>query len=256
MRVLLSLAAALLAACVSQTTVETKLVQDAAAYDARRRAEIHASLAAEYYQRGNMTVALEETRRGIKVDPGFVGSYNMQGLIYMELREDALARQAFDEALRRAPGDPDVLNNYGWFLCLRGDAARGMEFFARVQSMPLYATPEKPLLNAGLCARLQKRNEEAELYLRRALTIRPDLSGALYNLADILYEKGNTAEAEVYLLRYMRTTEPTLSALALGVRIARAQGDRVAADSMLQQMRRRFPDAPLTRELSQGAAKP
>jgi len=255
-RALLLLSAALLSACVSQTTIETKAVESATAYDARRRAEIHASLAAEYYQRGSMTVALEETRRGIAVDPGFVGNYNMQGLIYMELREDALARQSFDEALRRAPGDPDVLNNYGWFLCLRGDPARGMEYFTRVLAMPLYATPEKPLLNAGLCARLQKRNDEAEAYLRRSLAIRPELAGALYNLAEILYEKGNVREAEVYLLRYMRITEPTLSALALGVRIARAQGDRAAADSMLQQMRRRFPEAPQTLELSQGAAKP
>lgn len=257
MRIALAMAAALLAGCVSQTTVETKVVQDASTnYDARRRAELHASLAAEYYQRGSMTIALEETRRGIGVDPTFAGNYNMQGLIYMELREDALAREAFQQAARRAPNDPDVMNNYGWFLCLRGDPAGGMAQFERVQAMPLYATPEKPLLNAGLCQRLQGNNAEAEAYLRRALTLRPDLAAALYNLAEILYAKGSIKEAETYLLRYMRLTEPTLSALALGVRIARAQGDRVAADSMLQQMRRRFPDAPQTRELAKGAERP
>ena len=115
--------------------------------------------------------------------------------------------------------------------------------------MPLYATPEKSLLNAGLCQRLQRNNAEAEAYLRRSLSLRPDLAVALYNLAEILFEKGSVKEAEGYLLRYMRLTEPTVSALALGVRIARAQGDRTAADSMLQQMRRRFPEAPQTREL-------
>ena len=50
----------------------------------------------------------------------------------------------------------------------------------------------------------------------------------------------------------MRLGEPTLSALVLGVKIARAQGEKAAEDSMMQQLRRRFPDAPQTRELEQG----
>ncbi|MBK6980981.1 MAG: hypothetical protein IPH30_05380 [Betaproteobacteria bacterium] len=53
-------------------------------------------------------------------------------------------------------------------------------------------------------------------------------------------------------MRYMRLGEPTLSALVLGVKLARAQGERMAEDSMLQQLRRRFPDAPQTRELLRG----
>jgi type IV pilus assembly protein PilF len=128
-----------------------------------------------------------------------------------------------------------------------------MEYLRRVQNDSLYATPEKALLNAGLCARINGRNDEAEDYLRRSVTIRPDLAGALYNLADILFEKGNLKEAEIYLNRYMRLGEPTISGLVLGVKIARAQGDKVAEDSMSQQLRRRFPDAPQTREVLQGA---
>jgi type IV pilus assembly protein PilF len=145
------------------------------------------------------------------------------------------------------------MNNFGWFLCLRGEAERGMTFFRRVQSDPLYTTPEKALLNAGLCARINGNNGDAEDYLRRAVTFRPDLAGALYSLSEILFEKGNLKEAEIYLNRYMRLGEPTLSGLVLGVRIARAQGDKAAEDSMLQQLRRRFPDAPQTRDLLKGA---
>ena len=36
---------------------------------------------------------------------------------------------------------------------------------------------------------------------------------------------------------------------ALGVKIARAKSDKTAADSYLQQMKRRYPEAPQTREL-------
>jgi len=248
------LVAALLAGCVAQTTVETRSVQDAQAIDARRRAEIHTSLASQYYQRGNFVVALDETRLALKDDSTYYPALNVRALVFMELREDAQARTAFEQALALAPNDPDILNNYGWFLCLRGEGARGMDYFKRVQSDPMYTTPEKALLNAGLCARFAGRNVEAEDYLRRAVVFKPDLGGALYSLAEILFEKGSYKESENYLVRYMRLGEPTLSALVLGVKIARAQGDKQAEDSMSQQLRRRFPDAPQTIELLKSAA--
>lgn len=249
------LVAVLLAGCVSQTSVETRLVQDAAASDGRRRAEIHTSLAGEYYQRGNLVVALEETRLAIRDDPAYVPAYNMRGLIFMELREDAQARAMFEKALGMAPRDPELLNNYGWFLCLRGEPARAMQLFAQVQADTLYVSPEKSLLNAGLCSRMQGRNAEAEDFLRRAVVFRPDLAGALYSLAEILYEKGSYKESEIYLVRYMRLGEPSLSALVLGVKLARAQGEKAAEDSMMQQLRRRFPDAPQTRDMIQSSTK-
>jgi type IV pilus assembly protein PilF len=249
------LAAALLAGCVSQTSVETRSVQDVITSDARLKAEIHTSLASQYYQRGNFAVALEETRLAIKEDSSYYPAYNMRALIFMELREDAQARTTFERALSLAPNDPDIMNNFGWFLCLRGEPDRAMGLFARVQANTSYSTPEKSLLNAGLCARIHGKNAEAEDFLRRAVTFRPDLAGALYSLAEILYEKGSYKESEIYLVRYMRLGEPTLSALVLGVKLARAQGDKTAEDSMMQQLRRRFPDAPQTVELIRGAAK-
>jgi type IV pilus assembly protein PilF len=253
--VLFALAAALLAGCVSQTSIETRSVQDAVAADSRLKAEIHTSLAAQYYQRGNFAVALEETRLAIRDDSTYFPAYNVRALVFMELREDDQARASFERALSLAPNDPDVLNNYGWFLCLRGQPDRAMGMFARVQANTSYTTPEKSLLNAGLCMRMQGKNVEAEDYLRRAVVFKPDLAGALYSLAEILYEKGNYKDAENYLVRYMRLGEPTLSALVLGVKLARAQGEKAAEDSMMQQLRRRFPDAPQTVELQRSAAK-
>ena len=85
--------------------------------------------------------------------------------------------------------------------------------------------------------------------LRRAVLIRPDMIGALYNLALVTYERGATKDAENYLARYTRLAASTLDALVLGVRIARANGDKALEDSYMQQLRRRFPDTPQLREL-------
>jgi len=246
----IAILATLLAACASQSTTETKLVTDASSVDGRRKAEVHTGLAGEYYARGNFAVALAETRLAIKEDSKYYPAHNMQGLVYMELREDGPAREAFGRALAISPNNAEVLNNYGWFLCLRNDTDRGMEMMLRATTDTLYPTPEKAFLSAGLCMRRAGNNERAEEYLRRAVLIRPDLIGALYNLAVITYERGNTRDSETYLLRFMRLTPaPSLDAIVLGVKLARANQDAAAEQSYLQQLRRRFPDSPQAQEL-------
>ncbi|MBC8023052.1 MAG: type IV pilus biogenesis/stability protein PilW [Burkholderiales bacterium] len=247
---LLFAAAFLLAACSSQSTLETRPVTDNAAADGRRRAEVHTALAGEYYSRGNFAVALQEARLAINDDPAYVPAYNVQALVFMELREDGPARAAFAQALRLQPNNSEVLNNYGWFLCLRNEGKRGLEYIQRASADNYYPTPEKAFLSMGLCLRRLGRNAEAEEALRRSVLIRPDLIGALYNLAVITFERGAMLDAEIYLLRYMRlTSQPTLDALVMGVRIARAKNDSSAEQSFLQQLRRRFPEAPEAIEL-------
>jgi len=248
----LAAAALVLAGCVSQTSLETRIPTDAAVVDARRRAEVHTALAGEYYQRGNLAVALQETRLAIKDDPGFVPAHNVQGLVFMELREDALARESFDRALRLDPNNSEVLNNYGWFLCLRGEKERALDLLRRASSDPLYPTPEKAYLSMGLCQKRLGNAREAEENLRRAVLIRPDLIGALYNLAELSFARGAAKEAENYLVRYMGVANPTVEALVLGVKVARITGERELEQSYLQQLRRRFPDAPQAREVLQG----
>ena len=246
MRILLSLVLALaLGACSSQTTVTSAAVTDNSLASGHRRAEVHTALAGEYFARGNFAVALNETRNAIKDDSSYFPAYNMQGLVYMELREDAPAREAFEKALSLSPNNPEVLNNYGWFLCLRDDANRGLALMQRATTDPLYPTPEKAYLSAGLCLKRMGRTADAEAYLRRAVLIRPDLIGALYNLAVLAFESGEVKDAENYLTRYMRlTAQPNSDALVLGLKIARANRDSASEQSYLQQLRRRFPDLP------------
>jgi type IV pilus assembly protein PilF len=251
MRLILAAVVFLLAGCVSQSATESHPVTDSGGADGRRRAEVHTALAGEYYSRGNYPVALSEVRLAMKDDSSYFPAYNMLGLIYMELREDVQAREAFDTALRLSPNNSDVLNNFGWFLCLRNDTQRGLDMIQRAANDTQYQTPEKAWLSSGLCLRRAGRNAEAEDHLRRAVLIRPDLIGALYNLAVITYDRGAYKDAETYLLRYMRLASPSMDALVLGVKIARARDDKVGEDSFMQQLRRRFADAPQLRELEE-----
>jgi type IV pilus assembly protein PilF len=249
MRLTVAALAVVLAGCTSTTTQQSRPVTDTGGADSRRRSEVHTALAGEYYSRGNYSVALAATREAIKNDATYFNAHNMQGLVYMELREDGPARDAFNRALQLAPNNPEVLNNYGWFLCLNNDPRRGLEMMRRAAADTLYATPEKAWFSIGLCHRRANNAAEAEEALRRAILIRPDMIGALYNLAQVTFERGNYKDSENYLMRYTRLATPTLESLVLGVKVARANGDRATEESFLQQMRRRFPDAPELREL-------
>lgn len=239
----------LMAGCVSQTTIENKVPDTPAASDPTQRAQVRTELAAAYYQRGQLGVALEEAKLAVKSNPAYAPGYNMLGLIQMELRQDAEATSSFEQGLRIAPNDSDILNNYGWFLCQRGDPQRAMPYFASALKNPLYTTPQRAYLNAGICAKQAGNDTEADRNLRLALQIQPTLAPALYLLAEIHYRGGKFKDAGAFLDRYSRVQpNPDPDALLLGVRVSRAVGDKSNEESFLLQLRRRYPDAPQTRQ--------
>jgi type IV pilus assembly protein PilF len=245
--------AAGLAACTTQTTLQTQTPDSKGKLDPPRSAQIHTELAAAYYQRGQLGVALSEAQVALKEVPNYVPALNMLALVFMELREDAQAVAAFEQALRLSPNDSEVLNNYGWYICQRGDPARAMGYFQSALRNPLYTTPERAYLNAGVCARQLGNESDAERNLRQALQIQPLLGPALYNMADLSYKHGALKDAENFLARYNRATaNPTADALLLGVLVSRALGDKSSEASYLQQLKRRFPEAPQTVTAGQG----
>jgi type IV pilus assembly protein PilF len=241
--------AAVLPGCVSQTSVHGQAVNEPAAFDAVRRAQVHNELSGAYYQRGQMAVALDEANKALKEFTNYVPALSMQGLIYMELGENEKATASFEQALSLAPADSEVLNNFGWFVCQRGDPGKAMGLFQAALKNPLYTTPERAYLNAGLCARKLGNEAEAETHFLQALKRQPQLGSALYNMADLAYKRANTKEAESFLARYNRATgNPTVDALLLGVKVSRALGDDNSLQSYVQQLKRRFPEAPQTRQ--------
>ena len=250
-RIGLTLASVLLTACVSQTTVEIKSAEQAANSGPMQRAQIHTERAGEYYRLGNMSVALDAAQQAVAVVPTYAPAYNMLGIIYMELREDAKAAQAFEKALKLAPNDPETLNNYGWYVCQRQNPAQAMQYFSAALKDPLYNSPERAMHNAGVCARKAGDLVTAEAQFRGALQRQPLYAPSLLELADLAFSQGRIKEAEGLLIRHMQVMQASSAeALLLGVRIARANGDKTAETSYTQQLRRRFPDSPQTRAVS------
>ncbi len=249
----MSLLVAGVSGCVSQTTIETKVPDQTAMAGALDRAQIHTQRAAEYYRLGNLPVALEAAQQAVDANGNFAPAYNMLGIVYMGLHEDAKAKQAYEQALRIAPNDSETLNNYGWLICQTQSPAKAMQYFELALRNPVYATPERAHYNAGVCARRMGDMTKAESQFREALMRQPLFSPALYELAEIRFSQGAVKDAEFLLGRHNQLVQaPSVEALYLGARIAHAQNDRAAETSYVQQLRRRFPDATQTRMASEG----
>ena len=220
--------------------------------DAQARARIHTELAAGYLELGNYGVALQEAGEALKADSNFVPALGVLGLVYMELRDDKAAESTFQRALRVSPLDSDINNNYGWFLCQRKREKESFKYFLAALRNPLYPTPEKSWVNAGICARQAGDLAAAEDYFQKALKVRPAQPQALSQMADLSYKRKNYPQAKAYLARMQRDAEPTAELLWLTLRVDRALGDRNGEASLGFQLRKNFPESPEARALAAG----
>jgi type IV pilus assembly protein PilF len=220
--------------------------------DPRNRARLHTELAGLYYSRGNMNVALEELRVAVAADSGYASAYGLYGLVYMELKQNPLAEQNFDRALRLAPNEPDINHNYGWYLCQNSREPESIKYFMAAVRNPLYPTPWKSYSVAGLCSLRIKDVKAAEDFFQRALKLEPDDPVSLLQLGQIRFRQGRTADARGLVERYNKLVTPNAESLWLALRVERKAGTRNAEQSYATQLRRRFPASEEFRKLQRG----
>lgn len=207
----------------------------------QQRAEIHRELAAGYYQRGQMDVALQELATARAFDPSNAKIYDIYGLVYAMLGEEAKARENFQHALSLAPGDSQIRENWGAFLCGTGHPRESIPEFEQVLADPLFKKPEIALINAGKCTAALGDSAKAEAYLRRAMTVSPGNTVAAYNLALLAYQGARYGEALAWMRPAMNEASPPPEVLHLGMCIARKRGDANSAQSYASQLQNRYP---------------
>lgn len=222
--------------------------------DPRNRAKIHTELGAAYFQAGNPAVALDHLATAISVDSSFHQAYSVRGLVYGSLKENDKAESDFQRALRIAPDDPEVNNNYGWFLCNSGKARQSIVYFLNALKSPLYETPDVAYTNAGSCALKSGDLDGAQHYLLQALQLARDggLTARL-QLAQLFYLRGNFEESRFYMSDVLKQmASPTAEALWLAVRLERKLGNRQAEGGFAAQLRGRHPTSPEYQEFLKG----
>jgi type IV pilus assembly protein PilF len=220
--------------------------------DVHTRAKLHTELGALYFQNGNLIVALEELTIAISINPNYAQAYSTRGVVLYHIKEFESADKDFRRALSLDEKDPEISNNYGWFLCQTGKEKEAIAYFQRAFKNPLYQTPETAYLNAGRCHAKIGELDLAEEYVRKTLRFSPNNPQALLQLASISYKRGNYDAAREHLKNMVRLSDPDAEGLWLYLRVERRLGDRNAESSMAAQLRRKFPDSPEYQEFLKG----
>ncbi len=234
----------LLAGCVSTTT--GKAPPKASDTDA---AQANAALGLSYMRQGNYELALEKLQRAVRQDPGMAEAHSTLALLYGRLGEPEQADEHYRKALQLSPGDPVIQNNFGVFLCGQNRYEQAERFFLRAAGNARYRTPEAALTNAGVCARKIPENEKAEGFFRQALARNSRFPEALWQLADLSFERGHLLQARAFLERHMAAASATPEALWLGVRMEQSMGDASVARGYANRLKTEFPASAETRYL-------
>lgn len=216
------------------------------------RAQLHADIAAGYYERGQMEIALQELDTATKLDPRNAKIYNVYGLVYAMLGDDAKAQANFRTALELAPNDSEIRQNWGWYLCSHGQPKESLAEFDQALRNPLYRTPDIALVNAGKCAVEIGDTRLGDTYFRRALSVNPNSVQAAYNLALLKFRESRYEEARALVRRAAQQPAVFPEVLYLGMCVERGMNDKSAEASFVAQLRNRFPESPEARAIPPG----
>ena len=204
---------------------------------------INTQLAMSYMRQGDLRAAREKIEKALSQNPKTAQTQMGAGFLYDRLGEDKKASGHFEQAVKLADGDPDVLNNAAVYFCRKGDKKLGEKYFLEAAKSPLYRQPEVAYTNAGRCARADGRTDDAEQYYRKALSFNAKQPDALLQLADMFQEAGKSAQARPFLQRHLAAAPASAPALWLGYRIERSLGDGSAMTEYADRMKMEFPTA-------------
>lgn len=256
--IFLSCAASLMLLLGSQVCAQTANTEGTGASyqpapkDIVTRAKAHTELGSLYFQDGNWIVALEELTIATGINPDYAPAYSIRGLVLYYVKEWESADKDFRKALSLNDRDPEVNNNYGWFLCQTDRAKEAIPYFENAIASPMYRTPEIAFLNLGMCRIKLGELDQAEADIIKSLRLSPGNPQAYFSLAQISYQRGNYDAAKNYLSTLVSMNDPGAQVLWLALRIERRLGDRVAQTNLEAQLRRIYPDSPEYEQFRKG----
>lgn len=237
-------AMALLTGCATTRGTQDELPTSSDQTDNQKRARIRLQLGISYYEQRQYPTALDEIKQALLADPGLADAYSVRALVYMDMGETRLAEENFQRAMQLSPNNPELSNNYGWFLCQNGRPKESLQYFEAALKNRSYQSPAKALNNAGACSLKLKESVSAERYFVRAFQLDPGNPAVNANLAKVYFERHDYDRAHFYINRVIKADVMTADALWLAIRIEHKLGDRAAELGLVTQLRKRYPESP------------
>jgi len=213
-------------------------------------AAIWVQLGQHYLALGRLEIAKEDLLKALKFDPKSVDAHTVLATLYDRVGDRTAAEQHYREAAELKPTAGATNNNYGLYLCKLGKFEEAQKRFDIAKADGFYTATDVVYLNSGTCVLLAKGPiEKAEEDFRRAVELNPKNAQGLYQLASVLYQKGDYFKARAFIQRFDALGQPSPEALLLARNIELKLDNAGAARDYSKRLHEQFPDSAQTRSL-------
>ena len=215
-------------------------------FKADRKEEVarRVDAATQYLQKGNTEQAIVHLRRALEIDPRSAPVNETLARVFAQSGEYELADQHFRAAIDAEPGFSRARNNYAAFLYSRGEVDAAIVQLEKVTADTLYEKRADAFTNLGKAYLRKGETAKAEEVFDRAIKMDRRQAVAMLELADINVQRGQYPEAaRVFGFYRAAGLRPTPRSLLIGIRIARATGERDTEASYALQLKGLYPES-------------
>lgn len=192
-------------------------------------AETYLQMGVGYMELGKYNVAMERLQYALKLDDDNASTHDALAVLYQKLNDDKEAVAHFKKSLKLDPDNPSAKNNYGRYLCDKGQYQEGMNYLKESLNMPTNSRRWYALTNIGICEYNHGKRVQAEQYLREALQLFPEYAPALQQMIVVSFDKKNYVSAKAFLERYLGVKKHSSTTLYYAMLIEQANGNKEQA---------------------------
>ncbi len=207
----------------------------------QEKATLNMQMGVRYLELGMLEVAQEKLETAYDLDSRNPEILNALAVFYERIKDNAKAEDFYESASSRDPDNYSIKNNFGRFLCERGETEKGMALLKTSLESPMNNRPWMAQSNMGICLLQQNQPMQAESFFRQALQANPEYSPALKEMLKLSYNNQQYLSARAFLERYLAVAKHSADTLWYAYQTERAMGNQQGAEEYKEQLLNSFP---------------
>ena len=218
--------------------------------DPEKAVQVRSQLAAEYIRTGDLDSAKRSLDQALNIDSRDANANMMMGILLQQEGSKPNMEKAdayFKRAISSEPDNAQARNNYGTYLYQLQRYNDAIEQFTRAGATLGYDQRYQSLENLGRIYLKLGDVANAEKSFKQALQANRNATISMLELAEIFYLNQQTAAATQMYEQFVRAVgqkNQSARALWIGIRTARANGDSLGMQALVNQLRALFPESP------------
>jgi len=175
----------------------------------------------ELMTKGDAAEAKKKFTASIKLAPENPSSWYGMAYYFEATGKSNEAEHYYERAVNVAPDSGEAHNNYGTYLCRKGEYKKAIEQFLKATNLQTYADISSAYENAGICALELPNQSQAAGYFVKALENNPKQTVSLLQLAKINHAEGKKQAARGYLAQFNSLSAPSIESKKLAHQLSR-----------------------------------